>query len=62
MGSTTIEGLPEKAGPTALEAQDKKKKAKRKRQRDTLITGTILRVHGSQVVNSRQNLDVNQSN
>ena len=43
--------------PKALETQEKND-----RDRITLITSNSLRVHSSQVVDSRQNLDANQSN
>ena len=43
--------------PTALKTQEKND-----RERNMLITGKSLRVHNSRVVDSRQNLDVNQSN
>ena len=42
--------------PTALETQ------KNDRDRNTLTTGNSLHVHSSRVVDSRQNLDANQSN
>jgi len=35
---------------------------KNDRDRNTLITGNSLRVHSSRVVESRQNLDADQSN
>ena len=46
------EGVPEEAN--AITKND--------RDRITLITGNSLREHSSRVVDSRQNLDANQSN
>jgi len=52
-GSTS--GLPEETNGTG-------DSRKNDRDRSTLSTGSSLRVHSSRVIDSRQNLDANQSN
>jgi len=61
MESTTIEGAPVAEGlpEKANSIQDSRKND---RDGNTLTTGHSLHVHGFEVVDSRDNLDVNQSN
>jgi len=59
MESTTTEGAPVAEG---LEVNATEDSRKNDRDRNTLSTGHSLRVHSSRVVDSRQNLDANQSN
>ena len=61
MESTTTEGAPVAEGlPEGSQRHWRLKK--NDRDRNTLITGNRSRVHSSRVVDSRQNLDGNQSN
>ena len=55
-GAPVAEGLPEEANGIG------DSRAKNDRDRNTCVTGNCLRVQISRVVNSRQNLDANQSN
>ena len=59
METTITEGAPVAEG---LDQRHWRFKKKNDRDRNMLITGKSLRVHNSRVVDSRQNLDVNQSN
>jgi len=54
-GAPVAEGLPE-------ETNGNGNSRKNDRDRSTFITGNSLRVHSSRVVDSRQNLEANQSN
>ena len=54
-GAPVAEGLPEETNGIG-------DSRKNDRDRSTFITGNSLRVHSSRVVDSRQNLDANQSN
>ena len=54
-GALVAEGLPEETSGIGVSR-------KNDRDRNTLTTGNSLRVHSSRVVDSRQNLDANQSN
>ena len=62
MESTTTEGAPVAEGLLEETNGIGDSREKNDRDRSTLITGNNLRVHSFRVVDSRQNLDANQSN
>ena len=62
MDSTTTVGAPVAEGLPEETKRQWRLKKKNDRDRSTLTTRNSLRVHSSRVVDSRQNLDANQSN